>query len=117
MVNDELAGQHHRHQPEESTPTAYKKPDDRQDPLQQIFRIEEGETDKHDAFEFGLELPLFAAAVPVEKFGAVGRQLIIEEVGKIELSQELNHIFLTGSAVRISFNTGFPDLLHGPVRS
>ena len=42
---------------------------------------------------------------------------MIKEIRKIKLGKQSDYIVLPGGPVRIPFETLFPDLLYGPVRS
>jgi hypothetical protein len=86
--------------------------EDRHQPFQKIIRVEEGNADEHDAEEFGLYLPPAPFPVAFKQLGAVRGHFKVEEIGKIELGQQLEDVLLAGGAVGVSFQTFVPDLLH-----
>jgi hypothetical protein len=86
-------------------------------PIQKTVRIQQWESREHDVHQARTDLPSAGLLEAPEQFGGIDRHRVLEQVGMVQLGEDLDHRLLTERRDGESLKALFPDIFHGPVRS
>src|SRR4051794_14220878 len=112
-IGDDLEAEPDDDQPDQSANGADQLTEERQSALEESVGVEQREPHEHEIHELSADFALAAFAVTFEQLGAILREVVLQEVCEIELGEQLDDRFLTGSVVGSAIDRFLPGLLDG----
>ena len=103
---DDNAPQHEAPEPEE-------RPRERHQPAEQPLGVEQRDLPGEDAEDLLHQQPLLLFLAAPEELGGVGRDVALEDVGRVQLAEELDHLVLGHGVVAELRERSVPDRLDG----
>ena len=100
---------HHSTKPAEPE----ERPRERHQPVEQPLGIEQRDLPGEDAEDLLHQQPLLLFLAAPEELGGVGRDVALEDVGRVQLAEELDHLVLGHGVVAELRERSVPDLLDG----
>ena len=115
FVCQRLDTQHQQHHIAQGTDRAEDQPDQRHGPIEGAVRIDERHLDGQKAQDQRLDFTPAPLAVALEQAGGRRAAVKLQQIGQVQLAQQLHHLFLGQRQLRLELDQLAPDLVDGAV--